>query len=451
VSILRRGDPGYEAARLDAVWNARKPHRYPAAILLADTAEDVAAGVRLARAEGLRVGIRSGGHSFVGNGVRDDCLLIDLSRLTGVGYDPDTGIARVEPAACGPQVNALLARYGRYFPSGHAPTVGTGGYILGGGYGWASRKWGPACLSIEAIDVVLADGELVHADDRNHPDLLWAARGCGPGFFGVVTAFHLRTYPASRRILRTAHTFPMELRDEVLGWSHDILPGLPPEVEMSAKVGRSPGSGEHTVSLTATAFVGADCDDDVLAVVETVPVRDRAIRSLVAADSTLAELYDLADALTPKGLRWSFDGIWCGAPASDVLAAAKPMFESIPVAGISFVLWMLWGGYPLQDNACWSVQAPLYLSPNAGCHDPADDLVHEAWAHGGLRDIQHLSAGVQFSDNNLADRWDHGLSPDNAARLEQIRHRYDPDGLFHSYMAPAESTTALARYRRVAT
>ncbi len=446
--LLRRGEPGYEAARLDAVWNARKPDRFPAAILLAESAAEVAAGVRFARAEGLRIGIRSGGHSFVGNGVRDDCLLIDLSGLTGVGFDPGSGLARVEPAACGPEVNALLARYGRYFPSGHAPTVGSGGYILGGGYGWGSRRWGPACLSIVAIGVVLADGELVHADDHSDPELLWAARGSGPGFFGVVTAFYLKTYPVARRIQRTVHSFPLSLRDEVLGWSYDVLPSLAPEVELSAKVGQSPGSEVHTVDLTATAFLSADCDDDVLAAVDAVPMRDHALRSRVRVESSLGDLYELADALTPKGLRWSFDGIWCDAPAGEVLAAAEPMFESIPSSGLSFVLWLLWGGYPEQDNACWSVQAPLYLSPNAGCWDQDDDLVHETWAHESLRDIQHLSRGVQFSDNNLADRWDHGLSPGNAARLEQIRRRYDPDALFHSYMAPAESTTALALARR---
>jgi hypothetical protein len=33
--LLHQGDPGYEQARLDAVWNARKPNRYPGAILRA--------------------------------------------------------------------------------------------------------------------------------------------------------------------------------------------------------------------------------------------------------------------------------------------------------------------------------------------------------------------------------------------------------------------------------
>ena len=53
-------------------------------------------------------------------------------------------------------------------------------------------------MSVEAIDVVTADGELVRADEEQNAELLWAARGSGPGFFGVVTRFHLRLQPRPR-------------------------------------------------------------------------------------------------------------------------------------------------------------------------------------------------------------------------------------------------------------
>ena len=59
--------------------------------------------------------------------------------------------------------------------------VGLGGFLLQGGFGWNSRAWGPACVSVRAIDVVTADGEMWHADAKRSADLLWAARGAGPG------------------------------------------------------------------------------------------------------------------------------------------------------------------------------------------------------------------------------------------------------------------------------
>ena len=446
-ALLLRGEPGYEEARLDAVWNARKPDRYPDAILLARGDEDVVAGVRWAIGNGLKVSVRSGGHSWVGNGVRDGGLLIDLSLLRGIEVDPAARVVRVRPAMRGPEINQALAAHGLYFPTGHAPTVGIGGFMLGGGYGWNSRTWGPACLSIRAIDVVLASGELVHADDSNHPDLLWAARGCGPGFFGVVTRFELDAYPCHRTILRTTLTFPMDLRDDVLAYTYDRLPDTPAAVEMSCKVGHTPALGIPAASITATAFCTDQTGYDLLDPLERAPFRDRAIWASVNKETTLDALYAAADALTPAGLRWALDGIWCDAPAGEVLTAAAPLLDSIP-DDKSFIFWMLWGHYPERENACWSVQAPLYLSPNAGWSDPAQDVAHERWVHESLDGIRGLSRGLQFSDNNLADRPDIGLSPANAARVETVRDRYDPDRVFRSYMTPAESTTALARSRR---
>jgi FAD/FMN-containing dehydrogenase len=442
--FYRRGDDGYEQSRLAAVWNERKPDRYPAAIVIARDEDDVVRAVRTARAEGWSIGIRSGGHSWVGNGIRDGGLLLDLSRLDDIVVDADARVATVGPAAKGPALNEALGRHGLFFPTGHAPTVGIGGFILGGGYGWNSRFWGPACLSIRAADVVLADGDLIHADDATHPDLIWAARGSGPGFFGVVTRFHLNVHPGPTAIRRSTHTYPLELTRDVLAWSYDNLETLSPAVEISAKVGYTPGLDAKLVSLTATAFCTEDTGEDLLAPLEKIPFRDRAVRATVNRATTIAELYELADRLNPPGLRWALDGIWAGGDAATVLDAAQPMLDDIP-DGVAFVLWMLWGGYPERDDACWSAQAKVYLSPNAGWRDPADDLAHEQWVHGTLASIQQLSRGLQFSDNNVADRPDNGLSPANAARLERIRSVYDPAGVFNSYMAPDESTTAYGR------
>lgn len=443
--LYRRADDGYEAARLGAVWNERKPRRYPAAILIAGSDADVVAAVQLARQEGLSIGIRSGGHSWVGNAVRDDVLLVDLSELQGIEVNPNERTAAVRPATCGPQLLEALAPHGLFFPTGHASTVGLGGFALGGGYGWNSRTFGPACLSIRAIDVVLADGALVHADDENHPDLLWAVRGSGPGFFGIVTRLHLRVHPIHEQILRSSYVYPLELRDEVFDWSLEQLTDLPAAVEMSAKVGFSPGFDKRAVTLNAVAFCANGQDARLLEVLETAPFRERALRSTTAAEMTMTDLYAAADSGTPQGWRYAVDGIWCDGPAASVIAAAGAVLD-VP-SDNCFLLWMLWGHYPEADNACWSTQAPLYLSPNAVWKDPADDLRHEQWAHAALGEMGSVSKGLQFSDNNVADRPDDGLSPTNQARVERIRASYDPHGLFCSYMTPAESTTSLALSR----
>ncbi|MFD7811915.1 FAD-binding oxidoreductase [Streptomyces sp. NPDC059785] len=444
--LLTRGSRGYEAARLGAVWNERKPDRHPEAILLAASDRDVQRGVRHAAVRGLRVSVRSGGHSWIGSGIRDGGLLIDLSALDEVTIDTAQRRATVRPAVQGTRFNALLAAEGLVFPSGHCPSVGVGGFLIGGGYGWNSRALGPACFSVEAVDAVLADGSLVHATDESHPDLMWAVRGSGPGFFAIVTRFHLRVYPAYDEILRSFYVFPEELRDEVLAWTYDTVPEVSDALEMSAKVAFSPGAGRPTTMITAAAFCTPGTGPEMLDPLERAPFLQHALRKAERVPSTLDDLYALSDALTPKGNRYAVDGIWTDAPAREVLDAGRPLLEELPTRE-SFLLWMLWGGQPTRENACWSTQARLYFSPNAVWQDPADDLRTELWAHEALRAMAPVARGTQFADANPADRPDHGLEPAQAARLERLRRRYDPEGLFRTYLSPAESTTALALHR----
>src|ERR1700691_5846918 len=78
--VFRRREPGCEQGGEEGGWNARKPTRYPDLIVVAVTQDDAAAAVRHARAEGLQVALRSGGHSWCGGHLHDGGLLLDLSR-----------------------------------------------------------------------------------------------------------------------------------------------------------------------------------------------------------------------------------------------------------------------------------------------------------------------------------------------------------------------------------
>lgn len=64
--VHRRGDAGYEEARRKAVWHAGTPARFPNVIVQALDENDVIAAVRLAREEGRKIAVRSGGHSWAG-------------------------------------------------------------------------------------------------------------------------------------------------------------------------------------------------------------------------------------------------------------------------------------------------------------------------------------------------------------------------------------------------
>src|SRR5579863_4992142 len=190
--LFLRGEPGYEQARTGRIFNARRPDRFPAAVLLAASDADVVSGVRLAAERGWPVSVRSGGHSWAAWSLRDDALLIDLGGLRDLAYDPATGVVSARPAIKGGlELAPFLAERGRAFPAGHCASVGLGGYLLQGGQGWDARARGWACQSVTALEVVTGDGARIRASAAQNADLLWAARGAGPGFPGLVTRFYL--------------------------------------------------------------------------------------------------------------------------------------------------------------------------------------------------------------------------------------------------------------------
>lgn len=187
------GDPGYDAARLP--WNVSVDLR-PAAVALPRTVAEVGAVVRAAAGAGLRVAPMSTGHGAgpLRGAPLDDVVLVRLSELTGVTVDPVARRARVVGGTQWREVVAAAAPHGLTAMHGSSPSVAVAGYALSGGLSFYGRRHGVAANSVRAVEVVVADGTVVRADETNRPDLLWAIRG-GSGNFGVVVAIELDLLP----------------------------------------------------------------------------------------------------------------------------------------------------------------------------------------------------------------------------------------------------------------
>jgi FAD/FMN-containing dehydrogenase len=448
--LLWRGEAGYEEARVGRVFNARRPDRFPAAVLLAASEQDVIDGVRLARERGLEVSVRSGGHSWAAWSIRDDALLIDLGGLRELTYDPDTGIATAAPATRGgAELTPFLTSHGRAFTGGHCPGVGIGGFLLQGGQGWNSRRYGWACENVVAIDVVTADGQLVRADEQRNSDLLWAARGAGPGFFGVVTRFHLRTFPLAGAMTHDTWTFELDQLEPLLTWLDELLPTLHRVVEPVIAATRLPRpEGPPVLLLHTTAM----CDtreevDRVLAPLASCPIADRAIAH--ERGPTTVEAENEAQALqNPEHHRYAVDCTWTNASVSELAPLLRQLWSELPTEH-SFAIWYCWGpDRPLRDMA-FSVEANAYLATYAIWTDPADDERHRDWVVRHTRALARYGAGVYLGDTDFTRRTDRFMAPENFARLEQIRAARDPEGRFCSYLiADGETLNAEPARRR---
>jgi FAD/FMN-containing dehydrogenase len=292
LAILLRGDAGYEDARRASVANGRCPDRFPAAIVRARDEQDVVGAVRLATEQGWRVSVRSGGHSWTGSHLRDGGLLIDVGALRDMVVDAEARTAEVQPGLRSSVLAARLSEAGLFFPTGHCIGPCVGGFLLQGGFGWSSRAVGPACMSVAAIDVVTADGALVRADEHEHPELFWAARGAGPGFFGVVTRFHLRLQERPPAQLRSVQLYGPEHLGELMRWVHAVGPEVSPEVELMVFMRRDlMGHRGPGLQLFAPALAASEAAArDALAFVAACPLRSHALEEELNVPTDVREL-----------------------------------------------------------------------------------------------------------------------------------------------------------------
>src|SRR5262245_56600751 len=107
-NVFWRGDSGYEDARRGHMWNRRVPQRYPDVVVRPQGDGDVVAAVRLAKERGLKVAMRSAGHSWAAAFLRDGGMLIDVSDMTAFSIDADCATASVQPGLRGTDLNRAL-------------------------------------------------------------------------------------------------------------------------------------------------------------------------------------------------------------------------------------------------------------------------------------------------------------------------------------------------------
>jgi len=431
--FLRDGDAGFDEAVLSRVFNQRHPSRRPAAVLRAADAADVAAGVRLAAANGWQVAVRSGGHSWPAWSIRDQALLIDLAAFTAMDYDALTGLVTVGPAVRGgSDLDPFLARHGRFFAGGHCPTVGLGGFLLQGGMGWNCRGWGWAAEAIEAIDVVTADGSLVRASETSYADLFWAARGSGPGFFGVVTAFHLRTRERYRSLTQTTYVYPASVAQEVLAWIHTARHDIPDCVELVMVGLTPPGLDQPALVVDGVSFDGGPGS---LAALDTCPVAGHALVTKIAQPASIADLRAEQVRANPEGHRYTVDNAYLAGDPAALIPAMTPAFTGLPTAK-SFSIWFDLAHLPGrgQPDMAVSLQTDIYFATYVVCSQESEDAACRSWIDGTMRRLEPFSPGCYLGDSDFTVRPAPFMSADASRRLTQIRAARDPGNLFAGFL-----------------
>lgn len=439
--VVRRGAPDYEAVRRGLVWNGRTPERQPDAIVQVADAADVQAAVAFAATRRLRVAVRNGGHSWPGLPLRDGGLLLDLERLAAVTIDAARRVASAGPAVRGAAFSAALAPHGLGFPVGHCASVALGGFLLGGGFGWNAGAWGVGCFNVRAVDVVLADGRLVRASDAEHPNLFWAARGAGPGFFGVVTRFELQLHPLPSAIRTSLLSFPLAQLDAVVAWVRQVVPTLPAWVELTLMIGQPPRALAARGAPLCSVSVAAFADTPAQASAALAPFADCPVHPSLAQQldvpASFPDLFAGMDEFYVEGRRYQVDTLWSDADPGAVLATVGAHIGRAPTAD-NLVLALLLPpppAAPPPPDTAFSMVAPLYLGCYAVWDDAGGDEAHLAWSRDLMHALEPSGVGHYLGEADLsaAQRAERSFAPGHWQRLQAVRRAYDPSGLFHGF------------------
>ncbi|KIW99952.1 uncharacterized protein Z518_10880 [Rhinocladiella mackenziei CBS 650.93] len=427
----------YERARVGRVFNQRRPRRHPRAVVEATEESHIVEAVRLAIQQQCRVSVRSGGHSWASWSVRDDAILIDLGNYHLLELDETKGTVTVSPSTTGRVLNGYLAQKGLMFAGGHCPDVGVGGFLLQGGMGWNCKNWGWACEQVLAIDAVNAQGDLVHCNATENPELFWCARGAGPGFPAVVTKFHLRVKPSYSNILSTTLVYPMSHYRVVMDWIVKISPEFDADTEIVAVGATAPPEvGTRKPCIIPLFVTFKNSDEEARAALEQAN-RSRpegALLELINQPTSLANEYKKQTAANPENHRYCAENAYISND-ENVAAVLEEAFTTLPHPK-AFSLWYSMNPCSRRDlpDMALSMQSDHYFALYTVWEHESDDDRCQAWVKDIMRKVERHSDGAYLGDSDFQVRRTKFWADENATRLMELRRKLDPDGVICGYL-----------------
>jgi hypothetical protein len=443
--VVVPSDAAYTRARV--LYNTRFDGVHPRAVVFCESRQDVERTVRWARKHAVRIVPRSGGHSYGGYSTTSG-VVVDVSRLNRISLD-------VRKRAAVGAGTRLIDVYDRLWqrrvtvPAGTCPTVGIAGLALGGGIGFAARRFGLTCDNLVEATIVTADGQTVVCNANEHADLYWACRGGGGGNFGIVTRLVFRTHPVDRVATYTMQWPWADARRVVQAWqtfAPHAPDGLFCVLNLSAVGGGSPqitsagqffGSREQLESLIRP-LVNAGTPTRVTVTSRTYM---EAVRLWAGCTGTVAECHlqpqgqlgrarfkgksDYANRpLSQRGIATlvaQIESRAAGGPGSGIvlLDSSGGAINRIGKAATAFVHRD--GLFSLQYLSYWNVSAPASVV--------GANLNFLRRFRRAMRPYVSGFAYQNYIDPELAN-WRHAYYGSNFSRLVAVKRRYDPRNVF---------------------
>ncbi|GBC07798.1 hypothetical protein RclHR1_00770011 [Rhizophagus clarus] len=202
-------------------------HYTPSVLIYAIDNEDVKKAVNCAVESNTDIIARSGGHSYenYGLGGRDGVMVLDVTFIDEIIIDSKRRTAKIGAGNRLGVIYYKLSQAGFILPGGTCSSVGIGGHALGGGHGYFGRKHGLACDNVISMEMVLANGTLIHIDRTLNSDLYFALRGAGASY-GIVTHFVVRIHPIPPQVTFMKFVFDVTQVQQLISALDEVGPSL---------------------------------------------------------------------------------------------------------------------------------------------------------------------------------------------------------------------------------
>ena len=438
----------FQALKSAMVWNAIKPARSPDMIVTVKNDDDIVHAVNFARENKLKITVHGGGHTWCGLAIRDGGMTIDLSNLNESVIDKQNQKAIIQPVISNQELAHRLGQFDLAFPIGHCPTVKASGYLLSGGMSWNLSHWGPGCLSVEAIELVTADGKKIMANHKEHADLFWAARGAGPGMFAVATKYHLKCYPLPKAIMTSTYYYSLDLLKDVvdevstLGWQ------MPSIVELSIFLIKAPPELSHLCKATngklcmITAVAFADTKEQgikALHILETGKMSAKSFAKKINEPSSFANLSEVSGITWPEQHRNLCENQSSKSNPADILMAMRDKIIDAPSAKSVIVFCQSTGQHNLLEanaGVALSMEGQSYGGIWAIWDKAEDDAVNMKWQDETMALLKPFTNKHYIGETDIVSdpaKIKNSYTKEKWEKLEKIRAKYDPDKLFFGY------------------
>lgn len=425
--IVLPKDPQYNVARqeFNTFFN-----KFPLVIVFAQETKDVINAIRWARYRDVPIRMRSGRHNYEGLSVVDAGIVIDVSEMKRVEVDRRCSTATVQTGLRDFELTEILGEQGLVVPPGLCPTTGIAGFTLGGGQSSLSRSWGLAIDNLLEVEMVDANGRMLHANKDENADLFWALRGGGGGNFGICTSFRFRTHQIDTVAYAAINWELQDLKPVLQTWQKYTVPSSDKRLTPLLTI----ASGQQSLLQMQGVFLGSseelhrllqpllEAGSPQKVVIEEIPWLEAAARIAVTQPDSPEPFKSVGPFLNHL-------------LPDEGIAIIQRFISDPPTSSVSVFFHGLGGAVaevPNNATAYFYRKAYSNVSFYATWDKPEGAAPGIRWVEEFQKAMRPYARGVYVNTPDLSIRhWHKAYYGSNFQKLTQVKAKYDPENIFN--------------------